>query len=357
MIGINYITTKSEMSGVSRYEKEIRQRLSNDVKYNLIEYVPSNITLRGLSLISKVFNRSLRLLWQIKRKLQRGVITHITSEDLAYVIRVLNLKNCVISCHDLIHWVYYRKQHSLFWRLNMAGLKKADRIITVSNFSKNEIVKYLGYPRDRIAVIPNAVDHARYFQKRDKEILKRYNIPENEKIILYVGAEDPRMNVDFLIKCFARLKENLPSIKLLKVGTPHWPQAREKLEKLIKELNLENDVLFLGYVVEEELPKWYNAADLLVYPCLCAGFGVPPLEAMACGTPVITSNLTSLPEVVGDAGIMVDTLNIEELTKAMHEVLTNENLKENMIKKGLERAKMFSWEKFAEKTLKVYEEM
>jgi len=354
---VNYITTKSKMSGVSRYEKEICRRLKRDVAFHLLEYAPSYMNLAVFSVIPKAFNRFIRLPWQIKRKLRTDAITHITSEDLAYLLPILKLRNCVVSCHDLIYWVYYKKKNSLFWRLNIAGLKKAERIITVSNFSKNEIIKYVGYPADNITVIPNAVDHARYFQKRDKQILKKYDISESEKIILYVGSEQPRMNVDVLFASFAKLREKLPGIKLLKVGSPQWPHAREKLEKLVKELHLENDVFFLPHVPEDELPKWYNAADLLVYPCSYAGFGVPPLEAMACGTPVITSNVTSLPEVVGDAGIMVDPTNAHELTGAMEKVLTDEQLREQMIQRGLERAKTFRWQKSAEQTLRVYQEM
>lgn len=141
---------------------------------------------------------------------------------------------------------------------------------------------------------------------------------------------------------------------MLKIGNPQWPKAREKLEKLIKELNLKEDVIFLGYVPTEELPKFYNAADLFVYPSLYAGFGLPPLEAMACGTPVITSNLSSLPEVVGNAGIMINPYDKNQLVKAMYKVLTDKNLRENLIKKGLERAKIFNWEKAARETLRVY---
>lgn len=121
--------------------------------------------------------------------------------------------------------------------------------------------------------------------------------------------------------------------------------------------NLQNDVIFTGYISDGDLPALYNAADLFVYPSLYEGFGLPPLEAMACGCPVITSNTSSLHEVVGDAGIMVDPYDVDRLADAMHKVLSNDGLREDMIKKGLERAEMFSWEKTARETLKVYEEV
>lgn len=347
MIKVNYIiTAESERSGRSIYEREIRKRLKN-LELNIIEYIPARVK------IAKIINKLLKFPYRVKKRIKRENITHITSEDLAYLLNFIKLKKTIITCHDLSRWVYYKK--SLFWRFNIRGLKKADRIITVSEFSKNEIAKHLGYPEDKISVINDAVDHNHYYQKRDKEILKKYNIPLNSEIILYVGSEQPRQNISFLIKGFAELKKILPGAKLLKIGNPQWPKAREKLKKLIRELNLKEDVVFLGYVRQEELPKFYNAADLFVYPALYAGFGLPPLEAMACGTPVITSNISSFPEVVGDAGIMINPFNIPELTQAMLEILTEENLRENLIKKGLARAKMFSWEKAAKETLRVYE--
>jgi glycosyltransferase involved in cell wall biosynthesis len=118
--------------------------------------------------------------------------------------------------------------------------------------------------------------------------------------------------------------------------------------------NLQNDVIFTGYISDEDLPALYNAADLFVYPSIFEGFGLPPLEAMACGTPVITSNTSSLPEVVGNAGIMVDPYDVDRLADAMYEVLSNVGLREDMIKRGLEKAKMFSWDKCARETLKVF---
>jgi len=348
MIKVNYITTKSEGSGRSIYEREIRKRLK-DLELNIIEYVPSQAK------TTKIINKLLQFPYQVKKRIKRENITHITSEDLAYLLNFIKPGKTIITCHDLSRWVYYKK--SLFWRFNIRGLKKADRIITVSNFSKNEITKHLGYPENKISVINDAVDHSCYYQKRDKEILKKYNISDKAKAILYVGSEQPRLNVPFLLKGLAGLKKLLPGIKLLKIGNPQWPKVREKLEKLIRELNLKEDVIFLGHLPLEELPKFYNAADLFVYPALYAGFGLPPLEAMACGTPVITSNAASLPEVVGDAGIMVDPFDITKLTQAMFDILTKEELRENLIKKGLKRAQMFNWEKSAEETSRVYEKM
>ena len=122
-------------------------------------------------------------------------------------------------------------------------------------------------------------------------------------------------------------------------------------------MDLCDDVVFTGYVPEEDMPKWYNAADILVYPCDYAGFGLPPLEAMACGTPVITSNTTSLPEVVGDAGIMIDPQDFELMADKMYEVLTDSKLNDMMINNGLKRSKLFKWDYSAKNTLEIYNMM
>ncbi|MDQ1275375.1 MAG: hypothetical protein QG610_948, partial [Euryarchaeota archaeon] len=140
-------------------------------------------------------------------------------------------------------------------------------------------------------------------------------------------------------------------------GTPNYLGVREKLLKQIESLNLQKDIIFAGYVSENELAEIYNAVDLFVFPSLYEGFGIPPLEAMACGTPVITSNTSSLPEVVGDAAIQADPYNTEKFVEEMYEVLTNEDLKKEMIRKGLKRSKVFSWDNSAKKTLKVYKEL
>lgn len=340
-----------EIFGRSKYQKEILERIKN-VELNRIEYTHLNLKVRGIA----TFVKYLLYPHIVKEKVKKVNIKHITSQELAYLLMLRKLEKSVITCYDLIPWIYDNNR-SLKWRLNVAGLKKANKIITISEFSKDEIVKYLGYPEDNIQVIYPAVDHDHYQERHDKEILKIFNISENDKVILYVGSEQPRKNFSSLIKAFSKLKKILPNAKLLKIGNPQQRGARNKLLKLIETLNLQRDIIFVGYVSEKDLPKFYNAADVLVFPSFYEGFGLPPLESMACGTPVITSNTSSLPEVVGDAGIMIDPYDVDTLAKSMYQILTNDELKNDMIKKGLERAKMFSWEQAAKETSKMYEEV
>jgi glycosyltransferase involved in cell wall biosynthesis len=173
--------------------------------------------------------------------------------------------------------------------------------------------------------------------------------------LLYVGNLLPHKNIQRLLQAFACIAGQLP-ITFVIAGTKDH-RYHPALEAEVQALGLQNRVLFLDYVLTEELPCLYAGADVFVFPSLYEGFGLPPLEAMACGTPVIVSNVSSLPEVVGDAALMVDPYDVEGMTKAMHRVLSDEGLSKEMRRKGLERAKLFSWEETARSILKVLDEV
>ncbi len=273
--------------------------------------------------------------------------------------RTLKHKSYIVTCLDIIRYTHPQNRFEyLTGRYIYPSLKKADKLIAISEFTKSELIKHLRIPEDKIAVVYMGIDHREYRpMPSNDEIVNKYKLPEDMKIILCVGAEIPRKNLSTLIEAFGKLKKDYEGVKLVKVGNPQASGAREKLMKSINKLGLEKEVIFTDFVTEEDLPQIYNAADLYVYPSFYEGFGLPVLEAMACGVPVITSNASSLPEVAGDAAITVDPHDANTLAKAMYDVLTNDQLRENLMKKGLERAKLFSWEKTAKETLKVYEEV
>lgn len=235
------------------------------------------------------------------------------------------------------------------------ALRKVDRIITVSENTKADIVKYFGISEEKIEVIHNGVDHE-HFKKLDRECCYRklkikYGI--DSKFILSVGTIEPRKNYTNLVKAFYELKKRKISHKLVIIGKTGWKY--KSFYDAIEKLRLKKDVLLLGYVPYEDLPLFYNCAEVFVYPSLYEGFGLPPLEAMACGCPVVVSNCSSLPEVVGDAGILVDPYDHKKLAESLYEVLSDEGLRKHLTLKGLRRAKKFSWKETAKKTLKVYE--
>jgi len=180
------------------------------------------------------------------------------------------------------------------------------------------------------------------------------NLPS--KMILNIGTLEPRKNVVTLIKAFKKLhKGGLKDYVLVIVGEKGWLYKR--IFEEIESSGVEQSIRLLGVARDEDLPLLYNCADLFVYPSLYEGFGLPPLEAMACGIPVITSNTSSLPEVVGNAGIMVDPLDVNSLYEAMANVLKDQELKYQMSRDGLKRSKMFTWEKTVSGVLKIYNEI
>ena len=266
----------------------------------------------------------------------------------------------VLTIHDLTP-ILFPEMHTRdtvrTWNSTLKLIKnRTDIIISDSWNTKKDCVELLNIPEESIKVIPLAADEI-YKPLRNKELMKeelknRYNI--NFPFILFVGTLEKRKNVPLLIKAFNEFKKYESNHKLVIVGGKGWKYT--EIFDLIENLKLKDDVIFTDYVPDNDLVKFYNNADVFVYPSLYEGFGLPPLEAMACGCPVITSNISSLPEVVGDAGIMIDPNDVNNLTEAMYEILSNEELKENYRKKSLERAKMFSWRKTAEETWKIYEE-
>lgn len=267
----------------------------------------------------------------------------------------------VLTVHDLTPILFpemHTRETNLTWRSSLKFIKNRTNVmICVSESTKNDCIKLLNIPEKRLRVIPLSADE-QYKPLKNKnqiheDLKQEYNI--DFPFILFVGTLEKRKNVPTLLKSFYKLKKSNVDHKLVVVGGKGWKYT--KIFDLIEELNLKNEVIFTDYVSDEDLVKLYNAADLFVYPSLYEGFGLPPLEAMACACPVITSNTSSLPEVVGDAGIMIDPNDVDSLTESMLKILTDNQLREEMSRKSLERAKMFSWKKTARETWKVYEDV
>jgi glycosyltransferase involved in cell wall biosynthesis len=268
----------------------------------------------------------------------------------------------IVTVHDMTYKAYpetlpFMIKLLLNWKLG-SSCKRADKIVTVSEFSKAEIIKYFHIEPDKIVVVPSAVDNKWYFPVSDTESIIRcknkYAIPG--EYYLYVGTIEPRKNIEGLIDAYYRLKQKRPEVpKLVIAGKKGW--LYDAVFKKVEALHIKNDVLFLGYIANEDISPVICGALAFVYPSLYEGFGLPPLEAMACGVPVLTSNRASLPEVVGDAAITVDPLHIDEMAAAMERLFTDKKLREELSRKGLEQAKKFSWETAASKTIKLYEEL
>jgi glycosyltransferase involved in cell wall biosynthesis len=186
--------------------------------------------------------------------------------------------------------------------------------------------------------------------------MRQYQMMLSHKpYILYVGSERQRKNLGRLFEAFATLRQEFPKLKLVKVGgSGRHIQFRRGLLKKLSSLDITEAVIFVDNISELSLAYYYSSATLLAYPSLYEGFGLPPLEAMACGCPVVTTNTSSLPEVVGEAGIMVNPYDTHSLVQAMRRVLTDDKLRDSVVRKGLEQSKKFSWEKTAELTRQAY---
>lgn len=241
--------------------------------------------------------------------------------------------------------------------INYIAARVADKIITISYNSKKDIVKLLRIPEEKVVVTYLGINPM--FRPLDREkcyskINTKYGLSGSEYIVS-VGELHPGKNFVRLIQAFSKIKNNNAPYKLLIVGKKGW--RYQDIYAVVEDLDLKNDVIFTNYVPFEELPVLYNGAALYVYPTLYEGFGLPALEAMACGTPLVTSNVSSLSEVVGDGGIFVDPYNVDSLSEAIAKVLSDNNLRSDLIKKGLLQAKKFTWEKTARQTIKVYEEV
>ncbi|MBU3157409.1 glycosyltransferase family 4 protein [Clostridium estertheticum] len=265
----------------------------------------------------------------------------------------------VVTIHDLIPYVMPetvgRGYLLKFLKEMPIIIGNSDGIITVSEFSKRDILKYFPIDESKIFVTPLAAD-AKYTpldKLHCKNFLeKAYNL--NNPFLLYVGGFSERKNVASAITAFSKVYKDLSeNYNLVIVGD--YRDSGQKLMKLTNELNMLSHVIFAGFVPEEHLPLFYNSCDAIIYPSFYEGFGLPPLEAMNCGTPVIASNLTSIPEVVGDTGILINPYDIEGIALAIGTLLSSEKLRSELSAKALLRAKQFSWQNTAGRTLKVYE--
>ena len=302
----------------------------------------------------EIFSTFLRLSTVLKR--EKIDLLHIPSPTLLDSLPCfLSGFKKVLTVHDLFlftpqykikspyphfkWWLSQRLRAPLYFLIR----NKVDRFIAVSENTKKDLIKYLRIPEDKIKVIHLAPN--KRFKLVDAEIPDFIGSPF---ILTHLISSK-------LLEVFYKLKKKGIRNKLVIFGG--IPKIdKDRVVKLIKDFNLEKEVILTGYLPQEEIVRLYNTADLFVRMVGYEGFGLPPLEAMSCGCPVVASNVASLPEVVGKAGILINPNNLEEWVEKIYYILTHEDFRQNIIKKGLEQAKKFSWEKTAQETIKTYKE-
>ncbi|MFY9561507.1 MAG: glycosyltransferase family 1 protein [Terriglobales bacterium] len=274
----------------------------------------------------------------------------------------------VVTVHDLLDHLYGARdrsslRRSLHLHLTRRALRKAARVLAVSQFTKSEIAKTFAIPDDRIEVVYNAIDERflrGHASQSDRELIaERYQV--NYPFLLYAGAIRPHKNVVRTIEAFSALKTELekehqfPDLKLIIIGDDL--SGHPGLRRTVVRSGVQNDVRFLGFVPIEVLRIFYDVAKIFVFPSLYEGFGLPPLEAMAHGTPVVTSNTSSLPEVAGNAALLVNPENVFEIQRALQKALLDPTLRTRMKQRGYEQAQRFSWTSSVTRILEIYREV
>ena len=274
----------------------------------------------------------------------------------------------VVTVHDVLEHMYRARdrsslRRSLHFHLTRRVLKGAGRILAVSRFTKNEIEKLFGIRGSRVEVVYNAIDERflhGHASENDRQILaERYLV--TYPFLLYAGRISPHKNLVRIIEAFSALKGELekegqyPDLKLIIIGDEL--SKHPDLRRTVIRSGVHNDVRFMGFVPIEMLRVFYDAAKVFVFPSLYEGFGLPPLEAMAHGTPVVTSNTSSLPEVVGNAAVMVNPENVFEIMRALQRVLLDPSLRDRIKQRSSEQTKKFSWDKSAQRIREIYQEV
>ncbi|MEO6589706.1 MAG: glycosyltransferase family 1 protein [Pyrinomonadaceae bacterium] len=340
--------------------------------------IPSKVTKvvaqTGISTIKAASadgRRSVKDLWAMSRQVMRHKVDIFFFPAVYSYFPIFNRTKIVVTLHDVIadhhpEFIFPNFKSKFFWKLKQnAAIRQADLIATVSDYSKRQITEYFGLPDSRLRIISEAARPVFKVLPPDAEsrdVLARYQLKPDEKFLLYVGGISPHKNLTTLIDAFNRIDKNADQtkIKLVLVGDyqddPFF-SAYPALKKQVAELKLENSVVFTGFISDEDLTYLYNAAMLLVFPSLEEGFGLPAIEAMACGTPVAASNCGSLPEVLGTAGRFFDPRDSQDMAQVIERVLTDDGLRNAMKASGLERVKQFLWQKAAQDTLAVFNEL
>lgn len=358
-IGINTLALLDSKAGAERYAENIIKNIAKIDRENeyFLYLTGINSSIYGVEqenfkkIIFKIPSniRLLRVFWE-----QAILPLDARRKKLDLLFSPTNIAPVNLPCPSVVmifdlHWFVFeelfdRKRLLYIKQMITRSAKNAEAVLTLSESSKRDIVKYLNVSEDKITVT--------YCGAAERENTDGSS-PLSFKYILSVGQIHKRKNFCRLVEAFKLVKERGLNYKLVIIGRPG--DGTEELEKLIKDEGLKEDLIWLGYVEDKVLEQYYSHASLLVYPSLYEGFGLPPLEAMARGVPVIASRSSSIPEVIGKAGVLIDPENVNEMAESIIKVLTDEKLAKSLSENGLKQAEKFTWQECARRTLDVFQ--
>ncbi|MBI5555107.1 MAG: glycosyltransferase family 4 protein [Elusimicrobia bacterium] len=360
-IAIDARTISNNKTGIGNYIKNICEKLPIIDKNNIYIYYQEKLrhSLKNIPIVS-VISRVLyflydNLVFPFQLTLQKIDLYH----NPAFMLPLVNFGyKKIITVNDLGFYTFghdfAKGWHARHMKMMLPlSIKRADKIVAISQATKNQVIDLFQVAPDKIVVTYLGVSEKYRVipsQIEVKEVLHKYRI--EKPYILFVGTMDPRKNLVRLIKAFQNVKRQKNDLKLVIVGNKGELFSIE-LDKMVDS----GDIILTGYIGEEELVYLYNGASIFTFPSLYEGFGLPILEAMACGTPVITSNVYSMPEVAGEAAILVNPESTDEISAAINRLLQDEPFRKSLIEKGLRRVREFTWEKTAQSTLAVYKEV
>jgi len=363
---IDSVSLLSQLTGIGRYTYEISKYLkeNDELDINFFYGYRSRKLLEPYRLSNIKNIKSLVVKNQFVKKIARKILVQ-SSKILAPVYDIywqpnfipnenIKAKKTVTTVHDfsaVLYKEYHPKERiEYFEKFFFKNIYKSDLIITGSEFTKQEILQRLDFEEEQVKVIYHGIDH-KLFKIYD-DLTLSFNLPK--QFIFSVGSIEPRKNLIGLLNAYNMLDDTYKEeYSLVLAGFKGW-----KNQEIMNLIEKNKDYIhYLGFISDEDLAKTYNLASLFVYPSFYEGFGLPPLEAMACGTPVITSDISSLPEVGGEAVVYCDPHDINDIKKKIEFVLSDKKLQKDMVGKGLQRAKMFTWEKSAQEHLKVFNEV
>jgi glycosyltransferase involved in cell wall biosynthesis len=358
-IGFVASNSDSGKSGIGQYEiyiarHVVRADLEDDFviiarEDSLSSFPPASERVAVRAYEAKYSRKISNLIWHHTKlpgiaKKEKLDLLHLSSQQ-----RFIWRKPCKLvgTVHDLgtyhVKNKYGRLRDFYLKHLDRAFARRLDHVFTVSNFTKNDVINFFNIPEDRITVTYDGIglDRFRLLDKEEcrEKVARKHGF--REPVIVYIARlAHPSKNHVTLLKAYSILRKKYGVEHKLVLGGTKWFGA-EVIFRTVEDLGLKDHVVFAGFVSDDELPVVYSAADLQVFPTLFEGFGIPPLEAMACGTPVACSNVAAVPEVVGDAAVLFDPLSPEEIASSVNSVLSNADLRGNLMTKRLERASQF----------------